>query len=283
MFERRSRRLFLPIWASALFLVFSHVMADSHENEGARIDEDALVGRVAKEVLKKLEDSDFLQRQIDLGIERYVAKQREAQARAKSQRGRAASRRAESVRRVTADRDHIYGSADARISLLEYSDFECPYCKRFHPTAKQAVDAYGGKVNWVYRHFPLAFHNPLAQKQAEASECAAEIGGNDGFWRYADTLYERTRSNGNGFPLDGLVPLAAELGLDQARFSDCLESGRYAGRVQEDFREGQAIGISGTPGNILLDNETGRVRVVSGAVPLARLRAEIDGVLSSPE
>ncbi|NIL99821.1 MAG: thioredoxin domain-containing protein [Gammaproteobacteria bacterium] len=258
-------------------------MADSHEDKGAGIDEDALVRRVAEEVLKKLEDSDFLQRQIDLGIQRYVAKQREAQARAEGQRGRAANRRAESVRRVAPDRDHIYGSADARISLIEYSDFECPYCKRFHPTAKQAVDAYGGKVNWVYRHFPLGFHNPLAQKEAEASECAAEIGGNDGFWRYADALYARTRSNGKGFPLDGLVPLAAELGLDQARFSDCFESERHAERVQEDFREGQAIGISGTPGNILLDNETGRVRVVSGAVPLARLRAEIDKLISDPE
>lgn len=279
MFERRSRR-FLPIWAGALLLTFSHAMADSHENEDARIDGDTLVQRVAEEVLKKLEDSDFLQRQIDLGIERYVAKQREAQARAKSQRGRAAERRAESVRRVAADRDHIYGSVDARISLIEYSDFECPYCKRFHPTAKQAVDAYGGKVNWAYRHFPLGFHNPLAQKEAEASECAAEIGGNDGFWRYADALYDRTRSNGKGFPVDGLVPLAAELGMDEARFSDCFESNRYAERVQEDFREGQAIGISGTPGNILLDNETGRVRVVSGAVPLARLRIEIDRMMS---
>ena len=282
MLERRFRGLPL-ILGGALLLAFSHAMADSHENDGARIDEDALVRRVAEEVMKKLENSDFLQSQIDLGIQRYVAKQREAQARAQAERDRSASRRARSVRRVTTDRDHVYGDPGARISLIEYSDFECPYCKRFHPTAKEAIDAYEGKVNWVYRHFPLGFHNPLAQKEAEASECAGEIGGNDGFWRYADALYERTRSNGDGFPIDGLVPLAAELGLDEARFAECFESERYADRVQEDFQEGQVIGISGTPGNILLDNETGRVRVVSGAVPLARLRTEIDRLLSSAE
>lgn len=282
MFERPFGR-FPLVLAGALLLTFSNAMADSHEGGAGGIDEDELVRRVAEEVIRQLESGDFLQRQIDLGISRYVARQREAQARAQAERGRAASRRAESVRPVAPDRDHIYGSLDARISLIEYSDFECPYCKRFHPTAKQAVDGYGGEVNWVYRHFPLGIHNPLAQKEAEASECAAEIGGNDGFWRYTDAIYERTRSNGKGFPIDGLVPLAVELGLDEARFKNCFESERYASRVQEDFREGQAIGISGTPGNVLLDNETGNVRVVSGAVPLARLRAEIDQMLSDSE
>lgn len=282
MFERPFGR-FPLVLAGALLLTFSNAMADNHEGGAGGIDEDELVRRVAEEVIRQLESGDLLQRQIDLGIRRYVAKQQEAQARAQAERGRAASRRAESVRPVAPDRDHVYGSLDARISLIEYSDFECPYCKRFHPTAKQAVDGYGGEVNWVYRHFPLGFHNPLAQKEAEASECAAEIGGNDGFWRYADAIYERTRSNGKGFPIDGLVPLAVELGFDEARFKDCFESERYASRVQEDFREGQAIGISGTPGNVLLDNETGNVRVVSGAVPLARLRAEIDQMLSDSE
>jgi protein-disulfide isomerase len=267
--------------AGALLLASSQSIADSHEERPAGIDEDALVRRVAEEVMKELGKSDFLQQQIELGIQKYVAKQREAQARAQAERGRAAGRRAESVRRVSAERDHIYGNPDARISLIEYSDFECPYCKRFHPTAKQAVDAYEGKVNWVYRHFPLDFHNPLAQKEAEATECANEVGGNDGFWRYADALYERTRSNGQGFPIDGLVPLAGELGLDQARFAECFESARHARRVKEDLEEGKSIGISGTPGNVLLDNDTGRVRVVSGAVPLARLRAQIDALLSA--
>ena len=270
--------------AGALLLVSSYAVADSDQAKpAAAIDEAALVKRVAEQVMMELQKGDFLQQQIELGIQSYVAKQREAQARAQAEQGRAAGPRAEAVRQVSADRDHIFGNPEARISLIEYSDFECPYCKRFHPTPKQAVEAYGDQVNWVYRHFPLAFHNPLAQKEAEASECAGELGGNDGFWRYADAVYERTRSNGNGFPVSGLVPLAVELGLDEAKFEECFESERYTRRVNEDVEEGQSIGISGTPGNVLLDNRTGRVRVVAGAVPLDRLRAEIDALLSASQ
>lgn len=86
---------------------------------------------------------------------------------------------------VTND-DHIRGNKDARIKLVEYSDFECPFCQRFHPTMQQVMDKYGDQVAWVYRHFPLSFH-PEAQKAAEASECVAANGGD--FWDYADTLF----------------------------------------------------------------------------------------------
>jgi protein-disulfide isomerase len=182
-------------------------------------------------------------------------------------------------RRVSADRDHIYGNPDASVSLIEYSDFECPFCKRFHLTPKKLVEAYDGKVNWVYRHFPLAFHNPGAQKQAEASECAASLGGNDAFWAYTDLIYERTRSNGKGFPIAGLVPLAKEIGLDAAGFGECLKEGRFAKRVKEDYEEGTRVGITGTPGNILLHNETGKVIPRPGAVPYDTLKDLIDELL----
>lgn len=224
-------------------------------------------------------DEAELQQKIEAGIERYVQKQREARNAARARQERVASERAKNVRRVSAKRDHIYGNPDAKISLIEYSDFECPFCKRFHPTAKKIVEAYGGKVNWVYRHFPLAFHNPGAQKQAEASECANDLGGSETFWRYADLIYERTKSNGNGFPLDKLTPLAREIGLDEKKFQACLDSGKNRTRVKEDFNEGVRIGITGTPGNILLNNETGKVKLRPGAIPLAALKTEIDQLL----
>ena len=225
-------------------------------------------------------DEAELAQKIDAGIERYVQKQRDAQEQARAEQAQAAAARAKNVRRVSKTRDHIYGNPDAKVSLIEYSDFECPFCKRFHPTAKKLVESYDGKVNWVYRHFPLSFHNPGAQKQAEASECAAELGGNDAFWRYADLIYQRTRSNGKGFPLDRLVPLAKEIGLDGEKFQACLDGGKMAARVSEDSTEGIQIGITGTPGNVLLNNETGAVALKPGALPLQVLKGEIEHLIN---
>lgn len=274
---------FLGGFLSTLVMLPTFVAADSHSGSTNGVDEDALASRIAEQVMEQLKQGEFLQEQIQLGIQNYIREQREAQAQAQADQGRAAARRAEGVRRVSVDRDHIYGNTDARVSIIEYSDFECPFCKRFHSTPKQVIEAYGGEVNWVYRHFPLEFHNPLAQKEAEASECAGELGGNDGFWRYADEVYARTKSNGKGFPLDGLVPLAAELGFDEAAFGKCMEEERYAQRVKEDLEEGQSIGISGTPGNVILDNQTGNVRLVAGAASVERMRSEIDALVSASE
>lgn len=242
-------------------------------------EEKALVERVTEEVLTELLEEGRLDAAIQAGIERYVQRQREAQAEAEARRRENAAKLAENVPPVDPESDHLYGDPEATVSLIEYSDFECPFCKNFHSTARKLVDESGGKVNWVYRHFPLAMHNPGAQKQAEASECAAALGGNEAFWRYADTIFERTRSNGNGFPLDGLVPLAEEIGLDGDAFRRCLEEERSAERVREDYEAGMRIGIRGTPGNILLHNESGKVIPMSGAVPLERLRGGVDRLL----
>ncbi len=224
-----------------------------------------------------------LDTQIELGIQRYIVKQRQAQAGAATDARTRAQQKAKNVRVVSPERDHIYGNIDAAVSLIEYSDFECPYCKLFHPTAKKIVDSYNGKVNWVYRHFPLGFHNPLAQLEAEAAECAALLGGNEAFWRYADLLYEHTLSNGNGLSIESLTPFAGEIGLDEAKFNECRESGQMTARVREDFDEGTRIGISGTPGNIILNHKTGEVAVAAGALPLEDMRRMIEPLLKSAQ
>jgi len=123
-------------------------------------------------------------------------------------------------------------------------------------------------------------HNPGAQKEAEASECAASLGGNNGFWKYSNAIYTRTQSNGKGFPLSQLSPLGKELGLNETQFKKCIESGKSTLRVQEDIDEGTKIGISGTPTAILLDGGTGQVILKSGALPLAALKADIDMMLA---
>lgn len=187
------------------------------------------------------------------------------------------SQEAKDVPKVTKD-DHVRGDRNARIALIEYSDMECPFCKRFHPTAQQIIDKYKGDVMWVYRHYPLSFH-ANAQKEAEASECAGELGGPDVFWKYLDTVYERTTSNGTGFALDKLVPLAVELGLNQTKFRECLDSGKYADHVKEDMNGGSKAGVTGTPGNILLTIKTGKTSLIPGAVPYETVKAAIDEML----
>lgn len=176
------------------------------------------------------------------------------------------------------DKDHVRGDRNARIALIEYSDLECPFCKNFHPTAKQAMDAYKGQLMWVYRQYPLPFHQN-AHKESEASECIASLGGNDTFWKFIDAIYERTTSNGTGFALDKLAPLASEVGVNQAKFTDCFDKGTYVKNVDDEISSGSQGGITGTPGNILIDTKTGKTVVIPGAVPFEQLKAGIDGLL----
>lgn len=175
------------------------------------------------------------------------------------------------------DADHIRGNSDAKVTFIEYSDFECPFCKRFVPTMQQIEEEYGDDVRIVYRHFPLSFH-ANAQKEAEATECANELGGNDAFWQYHDAIFERTTSNGTGFALDALIPLAKELGLDESKFQDCLDSDKYAQHVKDDMSGGSAAGVTGTPGSILID-AAGNAQLISGAVPFSTIQSLLDAAI----
>ena len=153
----------------------------------------------------------------------------------------------DALKPVSAD-DHIRGNPDAPIKIVEYSDTECPFCKRFHETMKQVMGEYGdtGKVAWVYRHFPLDQLHSKARKEAEALECAGAQGGNDMFWKYTDRLYEITESN-NRLEASELPKIAAYVGIDVAKFNDCLSSGTYAEHVANDLENAVAIGASGLP------------------------------------
>jgi len=171
------------------------------------------------------------------------------------------------------DSDVVRGDTNAKISLIEYSDFECPFCARFHPTAQQAVDEYDGQVNWIYRHFPLSFHTG-AQKKAEASNCIAKLGGNDAFWDFTDTLFTDT-----SMPVSNLSQVATSVGVSASAFESCLDSGEETANVNADLAEGQAAGVTGTPGTIVYNNETGESQLVPGALPYASLQQVIDSLL----
>jgi len=176
------------------------------------------------------------------------------------------------------DKDHVRGDlSKAKLVLVEYSDYECPFCKTFHPTIKKVVEYYGTDVAWIYRHFPLSFHQN-AQKEAEAAECVANLGGNEAFWKFSDAIYARTTSNGTGFALDKLGPLAKEVGVDQAKFQSCLDKGTYAKLVQEQLAGGSDAGIDGTPGTIAITKD-GRTDTISGALSEAAVKGVIDTLL----
>lgn len=172
------------------------------------------------------------------------------------------------------DKDHIRGDlAQAKVVVVEYSDFECPFCARHHPTLVDLMDDYtNGEVAWVYRHFPLSFHSE-AEPAALASECAAEQGK---FWEYADALFEnQTRLSESYYK-----SLAAQLGLKTSQFNDCLESAKYQDKVDADMASGRAAGVSGTPATFINGvMVTGSNGSSVGAAPKSTFKSLIDAQL----
>lgn len=171
-------------------------------------------------------------------------------------------------------RDHVRGPRAAAVKLIEFADTECPLCKRFHPTLKRIVEDYRGQVAWVFRHFPVAEIHPRAPKEHEATECAAELGGEEKFWAYLDRLYEITPSNNRLDPAE-LPRLAQYVGLDRARFEQCLRSGRHATRVAQDVADARAAGAPGTPYTVVVA-PNGKLYEVVGNQPLEVLKLVID-------
>lgn len=167
--------------------------------------------------------------------------------------------------KITKD-NHIRGDFKAPITLVEFSDFECPFCEKISPTLNKILNDYKGKVRLVYKHYPLPFH-PNAQKAAEASECADEQGK---FWEYHDKLFENQPS---GFSLEKFKQWAKELGLNTKKFNDCLDTDKYAKKVQDDYQEGSAKSVNGTPATFV------NGQLVSGAVPYDSFKQIIDNLL----
>lgn len=163
--------------------------------------------------------------------------------------------------------EFVLGKADAKMTVIEYSDLECPYCKRlFTSNALQNLLAENkDTANYMYKHFPLDFHKN-AQKEAEAIECAWNLGGKEAYFRMKDYIFTNTTSNGEGFALADLPKAAKELKLDEKAFQTCLDSGKFREKVLSDQSLGNTLfGINGTPGTVIINNETGKFEMVSGA------------------
>lgn len=176
------------------------------------------------------------------------------------------------------DDDAVLGDENAEITLIEFTDYQCPFCQRhFNDTYGQIKSQYidTGKVKLVVRDYPLSFH-PHAQKAAEASECAAD---QDKFWEMHDMLFQNGAAWSN---LPDAVPTfkqyAADLGLDTGEFDSCLDGGTHAGEVAKDMADGSTAGISGTPGFWILGPDD-QSQQISGAYPFASFQAAFDSML----
>jgi len=164
------------------------------------------------------------------------------------------------------DSDHIRGNKNAPVTIIEFSDFQCPYCSRFHETMKQVMENYPNDVKWVYKHFPLDSIHPYARPAAEASECAAD---QDKFWEYADKLFENQSSLSQAY----FSKAAGEIGLNTGKFNECLTSGKYKLKVDADYQQGIKAGVRGTPGNFI------NGQPAFGALPYEQIKSIIDSSL----
>lgn len=185
--------------------------------------------------------------------------------------------------RVSIDDDPIKGSNDAPITIVEFSDFQCPFCSRFHIQTfplilKEYVDT--GKVKFVYRDFPIQSSHPNAMPAAAASECAHE---QNNYWEYHNALFERQTIWNNleiSDSINTFKKFAIELGLNEDQFNSCLDSGKYIEEINKDLKDGTNYGITGTPGFLIGNEKNGFVKL-TGAQPFEAFKKIIDSQLST--
>ncbi len=171
--------------------------------------------------------------------------------------------------------DHVLGSPNAPITIIEYSDIDCPFCKDFHATMQRIVDEYGktGNVSWVYRNFPLDQLHPEARLKAESAECVASLAGNDVYWKYLATLFSGTETGAE------LGTIAATLGVNRTALDSCIAAKTFAARVKADGDAALKAGGRGTPYSIILTKD-GDTFPINGAQPYDVVKQVIDTILA---
>lgn len=168
---------------------------------------------------------------------------------------------------AVSNEDYFIGGKDAKVVLIEYTDFECPFCLKHFETMDKVKKTYSDKIKVVARHFPLSFH-ANAQKAAEAAECAGEQGK---FWQMYDALF--AANAGKSMGVDKWKSEAKKMGLNATKFNECLDSAKYADKIEKQISAGAAAGVDGTPATFI------NGQLVSGALPFEQFKAIIDGLL----
>lgn len=172
-----------------------------------------------------------------------------------------------SIRAVDKD-DHYRGAKKPKVTVVEYSDLECPFCARFHPTMERIIENYGKEVQWVWRHFPLESIHPKARSLAVATECAADQGK---FWEFTDAVIADTGKS-------SMETYAQAAGISASKLQKCIDSGKYDKAVTEDAQDAIAAGGQGTPYSVIVGPD-GEMVPLSGAQPYEAVEAAIQKFL----
>ena len=168
--------------------------------------------------------------------------------------------------------DHIIGSPNAPIVLVEYSDFQCPYCQMIYPTLKRIVDESNGQVAWVMRAFPLYQIHPNALPAANAAECIADQLGNDAFWQFADDDFANQADIGTAF----FAAEAQKLGANMTTYNACVSSQKFSARITAETADAEQNGGQGTPYTVVINTKTGKQYPIPGALPYEQIMAVIN-------
>lgn len=170
--------------------------------------------------------------------------------------------------------DHIIGSPTAPIVLVEYSDFQCPFCSMIYPSLKQIVSNSHGQIAWVMREFPLTSIHPQAAPAATAAECISALAGNDAFWKYTDMVFANQTSLNPAYSSQ----VAKSLGVDPAKYAQCVSTNPYQAKIDAGTNEAQSNGGNGTPFTVVVNTKTGKMVPISGAVPQAQIQQVINSI-----
>ena len=176
---------------------------------------------------------------------------------------------------------HLYGNVNARFIIKEFSDLECPYCKRFFETPKAVADRSNGQVAVEWFHTPLSFHDPVATNEAVATECVAKLGGNRAFWTSLQHIFDTTYGNGQGTPILGNISKAFELNDDA--YLTCINDKSIISKIEKSKQLAASYGISGTLASVIVDTKTGHSVTVSGAQDASALMNAIENLNAQEE
>jgi protein-disulfide isomerase len=188
--------------------------------------------------------------------------------------------------KVSLDDDPMIGDKNAPVTLVEFSDYECPFCKKyFEETYSQIKKDYidSGKVKLVFRDLPLSFHDPMATTEAIAANCAREQGGDGAYFSFHDEMFKKTTSNGNGLTKDDLYAFASSHGLNSGNFKTCLDTEKFKDEVQKDLSDATSYGANATPTFYVGKSSTSKEiegTAIVGAQPYAAFKALIDQKLA---